>query len=138
MFKAKVARAAALVLLATGAAVLMSCQAEVTAPVEEASEEQFDTNHGIEGYVTDAMSSDPIADVDVHWECETCDKFLGENATDAYGYYEIDYEGDWSDHDGHNLKRYASKTGYQTGTNTITNFQSANMPYRRDFTLYEE
>jgi hypothetical protein len=139
MFKVKVARVAALVLLATGAAVLISCQAEVTAPapVEGTGKEQLDTP-GINGYTYDALTSEEIPGVDVYWECETCPEYLGDDATDAYGFYEIDYSGDWEDHDGHNLKGYASKPDYSTATNTITNFQSTNIPYRRDFYLYPE
>ena len=139
MFKARAARVAAFVLIAAGAAVFISCQAEVTAPapVSETGKTSLDTP-GINGYTYDAHSLDEIPFVDVNWECETCDEFLGHDATDAYAYYEIDYGGDWSNHDGHNLKGYASKTGYYTATNTITNFQSANIPYQRDFYLVPE
>jgi hypothetical protein len=139
LFKEKVARVAALVLLVTGAAVLISCRAEVTAPepVGGTGKAQLDTP-GINGYAHHGITFKELPFVDVEWECETCDEFIGEDATDAYGFYEIDYDGDWSNHDGHNLKGYASRTGYNTATNTVTNFQSANIPYGRDFYLYPE
>jgi hypothetical protein len=139
MFKAKVARVAALVLLVTGAAVFIACQAEVTAPVPigETGKTSLD-EVGISGDVRHGIFNWPIPDVDVHWECETCEKYLGNDATDQLGRYNIDYDGDWSNHDDHNLKGYASKTGYTTATNTITNFQSDDIPYERDFYLYPE
>jgi hypothetical protein len=139
MFKAKAARVAAFVLIMAGAAVFISCQDGTTAPtpVSETGKDSPDSV-GISGDVRHGITNWPIPDVDVNWECETCDEFIGNDATDQFGRYNIDYTGVWSDHDDHNLKGYASKTGYYTATNTITNFQSANMPYERDFALYPE
>jgi hypothetical protein len=139
MFKARAARVAAFVLIVAGAAVFISCQAEVMAPAPVSETEKSTLDFvGISGDVRHGIYNSPIPDVDVNWECETCDEFIGNDATDQFGRYNIDYDGDWSSHDGHNLKGYASKTGYDTATNTITNFQSANMPYERDFALYPE
>ena len=139
MFKARAAQAAAFVLIVAGAAVFISCQEGTTAPAPvRGTGKDSPDSVGISGDVRHGITNWPIPDVDVNWECETCDEFIGTDATDQFGRYNIDYDGDWSNHDGHNLKGYASKTGYYTATNTITNFQSANMPYERDFDLYPE
>lgn len=138
MFKIKAVRFAALVLVVAGAAFLVSCRAEVTAPapVREKGKTALDSA-GIYGYTYKNVGG-LLLDVWVEWECETCAEYLGGDAVDDVGRYDIYYEGDWSEHDGRDMRGYASKTGWETAENTITNFQSNNMPYRRDFILYPE
>jgi hypothetical protein len=139
MFEVKVARAAALVLLATGAAVLISCQAEVTAPAPPESEApSFDVVR-IWGYVEDDFGI-RLKDADVEWWCNTCTgEPIGSDAVDDIGRYDIDPPPpfNWGDHDDHDLEGEAYKTGYYGDPQYIDDFDSSAV-YQRDFELYEE
>ena len=118
-------------------AVSLSCQADgPTATPEAEVEEGTDANVGIWGYVLDADTLEGIADADVDWWDESTG-MIGSDAVDDIGRYDIDPgdEYDWSDHDGHNLRGEASHPAYHSQQNTITNFQSSNIPYKRDFYL---
>jgi hypothetical protein len=139
MFKAKAARLAAFALVVAGAAFFISCQNGATEPTPKHElTTQQDGVLGIHGYTYEAITQEKLIDVEVEWWCETCSEWLGSDAVDDVAHYDIYYDGDWSDHDGHNMRGYASKPGYETAENTITNFQSVNIPYERDFYLYRE
>jgi hypothetical protein len=138
MFKVKVARVAAFVLFVAGAAVLISCQAEVTAPAPPESEAPSFDLARIFGYTYKSIGG-KLLDVHVEWWCNTCSETIGDDAVDDQGRYDIDPPEpfNWEDHDGHDLEGEATKTGYSPASQYIDDFDSSTT-YQRDFTLYPE
>ena len=139
MFAPHSTRAAPFVKTATGAAVLISCQSEVTAPepAQKGEAPSYDTVR-IWGIVRDNFGQE-LTDVDVEWWCNTCAEEIGVDAVDDIGRYDIDPPPpfNWDDHDGHDLEGAAYKEGYYCGDQYIYDFDSSAV-YRRDFTMYAE
>ena len=136
MFKVKVARAAAVVLLATGAAVLISCQ-DQTEPMPGALP-SYDDYGDIYGYVKDGFGG-ALEDAEVTWECMDHTPWinLGTDYTDENGRYECPpcwFEG----HGGDDFKGTASKEGYTSDEEEIYDWPPSDPPVRVDFVLYAE
>ncbi len=141
MNKVKAPRVAAFVLIVTGAAIFIACQAEVTAPEApmEGEAPSYDTTR-IWGYVKNQFGVG-LKDADVVWWCNTCSgTVIGSDAVDDIGRYDIDPPSPpfyWYDHDGHDLEGEATKTGYGDVSQYIDDFD-ADAVYQRDFTMYPE
>jgi hypothetical protein len=137
-FEIKGVRLAALVLVVTGAAIFVSCQAEVTGPESTPKGEarSYDTTR-IWGYTKDGFG-EILLDVNVAWWCNTCAEAIGEDAVDDVGRYNIDPPPpfNWDDHDGHDLEGEATKPSYSPASQYIYDFDSSAV-YQRDFYLYE-
>jgi hypothetical protein len=138
MFKKKVARVAALVLLVTGAAVLISCQ-EQDGPTGFMLPET-DAEPAFYGYVYHGISHAFIDDADVKWECMTCSPsvLLGEATSGEGGdpgYYDISTETWFTSHDEHDLRGTASKSGFDDAYAYIEDYVFEDS-YPRDFYLY--
>jgi hypothetical protein len=149
MFTPKVARVAAFVLFGAGAAVLISCQADITSPVTLPTSGPTPTSVGepvaggfdaigVQGTVTDKYTEDPLADVTVNIRCTyPCDFCLVDTSdTDAFGWYECD-SGNWGDHDEHTIRVRAAKTGYSQSPPYawIDPFDASEIPYTVDIEM---
>jgi hypothetical protein len=136
MFKNKPARLAAFAFFIAGAAVFISCQDGTTAPTagRELGTDQEEIL-GICGHTYDAESG-AIEDALVVWHCETCDALIGEDVTNAFGWYEIYLtESEWLLHEGHDLKGTATHPAYQPAYAYIDDFSYQFTPYTRNFLL---
>jgi hypothetical protein len=72
----------------------------------------------------------------VVWECETCDSWIGQDETNAFGYYAIwRTESGWLEHSDHDLKGTATHPNFDPDIQTISDFSYQQVIYEVDFYL---